>query len=90
MHNLAVLLADGDGKPDYESAATWFRKAAQYGVHDSQFNLAILLARGMGVQQSLVQSYQWFAIAAAQGDADAAAKRDEVLEVPPNPTVKFR
>ena len=78
MHNLAVLLADGDGKPDYEGAATWFRKAAQYGVHDSEFNLAILLARGLGVDQSLVQSYQWFAIAAAQGDTDAAQKRDDV------------
>ena len=78
MHNLAVLLADGDGKPDYEGAATWFRKAAQYGVHDSQFNLAILLVRGMGVEPSLVQSYQWFSVAAAQGDPDAAGKRDEV------------
>ena len=78
MHNLAVLLADGNGKPDYEGAATWFRKAAQYGVHDSQYNLAILLARGLGVQQSLVQSYQWFAVAADQHDVDAAAKRDEV------------
>ena len=78
MHNLAVLLADGDGKPDYEGAATWFRKAAQYGVHDSQFNLAILLVRGLGVEPSLVQSYQWFSIAAAQGDTDAAGKRDEV------------
>ncbi len=78
MHNLAVMLADGDGKPDYDGAATWFRKAAQFGVHDSQFNLAILLARGLGVQQSLVQSYQWFAIAAGENDADAAKKRDEI------------
>ena len=78
MHNLAVMLADGDGKPDYNGAAIWFRKAAQYGIHDSQFNLAILLARGLGVSQSLVQSYQWFAIAAAQNDPDAAKKRDEV------------
>ncbi len=78
MHNLAVMLADGDGKPDYDGAAIWFRKAAQYGIHDSQFNLAILLARGLGVSQSLVQSYQWFAIAADQNDSDAAKKRDEV------------
>ncbi len=78
MHNLAVMLADGDGKPDYDGAATWFRKAAQFGVHDSQFNLAILLARGLGVQQSLVQSYQWFAIAADGNDLDAAKKRDEI------------
>lgn len=78
MHNLAVMLADGDGHPDYEGAATWFRKAAQYGVHDSQYNLAILLARGLGTQQSFIQSYQWFTIAAAQNDVDASKKRDEV------------
>jgi localization factor PodJL len=80
MHNLAVLLAEGGdgGKPDYPAASEWFRKAAELGVRDSQFNLAILHARGLGVSQSLTQSYLWFAAAADQGDADAAKKRDEV------------
>ncbi|MDR3462214.1 MAG: hypothetical protein P4L76_07865, partial [Beijerinckiaceae bacterium] len=78
MHNLAVMIADGDGKPDYAGAVDWFRKAAEYGVHDSQYNLAILYARGLGVKQSLIQSYQWFAVAADQSDLDAAKKRDEV------------
>jgi localization factor PodJL len=40
--------------------------------------LAILTARGLGVQQNLAQSYTWFSLAAAQGDEDAARKRDEV------------
>ncbi len=80
MHNLAVLLAEGGdgGKPDYVSASGWFRKAADLGVRDSQFNLAILYARGLGVAQSLPQSYLWFSAAAEQGDGDAAKKRDEV------------
>ncbi len=80
MHNLAVMLAEGGdgGKPDYPAASDWFRKAAELGVRDSQFNLAILYARGLGVGQSLTQSYLWFSAAAAQGDADAAKKRDEV------------
>ena len=79
MHNLAVLFAEGnDGKPDYAAASDWFRKAADFGVRDSQYNLAILYARGLGVGQSMTQSYMWFAIAAAQGDQDAAKKRDEV------------
>ncbi|QGM97869.1 SEL1-like repeat protein [Methylocystis parvus] len=80
MHNLAVLLAEGGagGKPDYAAAAQWFVRAADLGVRDSQFNLAILYARGLGVSQSLTQSYLWFAAAADQGDADAAKKRDEV------------
>ena len=33
IHNLAVLYAEGiDGKPDYQNAGQWFRKAATRGV----------------------------------------------------------
>jgi localization factor PodJL len=66
------------GKPDYAEAAQWFRKAGQLGIRDSQFNLGILYARGMGVPQDLAQCWLWFSLAAQQGDADAAKKRDEV------------
>jgi localization factor PodJL len=79
MHNLAVLYAEGaDGKPDYAAAAQWFTKAAQHGVADSQYNLGVLAARGLGMEKSLIDSYKWFALAAAQGDKEAARKRDEV------------
>ena len=79
MHNLAVLYAEGiDGKPDYKTAADWFRRAAEYGVADSQYNLAILHARGIGVDQNILESYKWLALAALQGDNDAAKKRDEI------------
>jgi len=79
MHNLAVLYAEGvDGKPDYATAAQWFSKAAQHGLPDSQYNLGVLTARGLGTSKSLPDSYKWFALAAAQGDKEAARKRDEV------------
>lgn len=80
MHNLAVLLATGVGteQPDFDGAAKWFQKASELGVRDSQFNLAILYARGNGVKQDLEESYKWFSIAARDGDGDAAQKRDEV------------
>ena len=78
-HNLAVMYAEpADEKPDYAEAAKWFRKAAELGVRDSQFNLGVLYARGLGAPQELGQSWLWFSLAAAQGDADAAKKRDEV------------
>ena len=35
-------------------------------------------ARGIGFQANLAESYRWFALAAANGDTDAAKKRDEV------------
>ena len=80
MHNLAVLLATGIGEagPDFDAAAKWFQKASELGVRDSQFNLAILYARGNGVKPDIEESYKWFAIAARDGDQDAAEKRDEV------------
>lgn len=79
MHNLAVMLASGNGTtPDFTLASMWFAKAADLGVRDSQFNLAILYARGNGVAKDLVESYKWFAVAAADGDTDAAQKRDQV------------
>jgi len=80
MHNLAVLEADGGGKPNYKAAAYWFQKAAEHGIADSQFNLGILYARGIGVEQNLAESYKWFSLAAAQGDTDSAHKRDDVAK----------
>jgi localization factor PodJL len=59
-------------------ASQLFHKAADRGVSDSQYNLGILYARGIGVEQNLAESYKWFALAADQGDADAGKKRDEV------------
>ncbi|WP_417418057.1 peptidoglycan-binding protein [Hoeflea sp.] len=79
MHNLAVLYATAGAVPDYENAAEWFGRAAEIGVRDSQVNLAILYARGDGVPRDLEKSYKWFAIAANDGDKDAAVKRDEVF-----------
>jgi localization factor PodJL len=67
-----------DGVTDNESAARWFEKAAEFGVKDSQFNLGILAAKGVGMKQSLEESYKWFALVAKTGDKDAAAKRDEI------------
>lgn len=81
MHNLAVIYAENPaagGKPDFATASLWFKRAAELGVRDSQYNLAVLYARGMGVQQDLGQSFLWFSAAAAQGDEDAAKKRDDV------------
>lgn len=79
MHNLAVMLASGNGTtPDFTLASMWFAKAADLGLRDSQFNLAILYARGNGVAKDLAESYKWFSVAAADGDTDAAQKRDQV------------
>lgn len=83
MHNLAVMIVEDSGpggKPDYTNAIPWFRRAADRGLRDSQYNLGVLYARGLGVPANLAESYRWFSLAANQGDADAAKKRDDVAK----------
>jgi hypothetical protein len=38
------------------------------------------LPDGIGVEQNLAESYKWFSLAAAQGDADSGRKRDDVAK----------
>jgi localization factor PodJL len=82
MHNLAVMIVEDSStpgrQPDYNTAIPWFRKAAERGLRDSQYNLGVLYARGLGVPQNLAESFRWFSLAANQGDAEAAKKRDDV------------
>ena len=47
-------------------------------MRDSQYNLAVILAWGMGTTRNPVEAYKWFALAAKAGDPEAAAKRDEL------------
>jgi localization factor PodJL len=56
----------------------WYNEAAEAGLKDSQFNMGILLARGIGTKPDPAGAFKWFALAAAQGDAEAAKKRDEL------------
>ena len=63
MHNLAVLYANGSvGSPQFERASYWFKKAANLGLKDSQYNLAILYEEGLGVQKDLVEAYRWYTL----------------------------
>jgi localization factor PodJL len=83
MHNLAVMhtRAEAGKEPDFITASQWFTRAAELGVTDSQYNLGVLYGRGMGVEQNLIESYKWFSVSAAKGDAYATEKRDEVFQM---------
>ena len=78
MHDLGHYFATGaDGSaPDLQQAVKWFSMAAERGVLDSQFNLAVLYQNGNGVPRSLEDAYVWYAIAGAQGDKIAVQRSD--------------
>ena len=68
-HNLGALFAEGLG--DYPAAAEWFRKAAEQGLAEAQFNLGVLHATGRGVPRDHRQAARWYRSAAEQGHAHA-------------------
>jgi localization factor PodJL len=47
-------------------------------VADSQYNLGVLYARGIGVEANLAEALKWFSLAAREGDRESTRKRDEV------------
>jgi hypothetical protein len=54
---------------DYTEAAKWYRKGAQQGDRQAQFNLATMYANGRGVPHDEAESDRWYRKAAEQGDA---------------------
>ena len=78
MHNLGVLLSTQETPQDYQEAAGWFTTAATAGLTDSQFNLALLYERGLGVQQNSGKAYFWYQVASLAGDKEATRHAERV------------
>ncbi len=81
MHDLGLYYAEGRGGVDrnLQTALSWFEKAAERGVVDSQYNLGILFGSTPEIPKDPVASFVWFSIAAAQGD-QFAGNQLEALE----------
>ena len=70
---------DGDGVPKNDAEALkWYRRAADQGDADAQFNLGLMYYNGEGVPKNDAEAYFWWNLAAAQGNADAKTNRDIV------------
>ena len=52
-------------------AFKWFRKAANQGDAEAQYEVGLCYANGIGVVQDCVESVIWFRKSAEQGDAEA-------------------
>ena len=67
------MYAAGQGVPqDFDTAAEWYRKAAEKGVGDAQYRLAGMYRAGNGVPKDMEYAYGWYSVAAHVGNAKAA------------------
>ncbi|MBQ7215874.1 MAG: SEL1-like repeat protein [Synergistaceae bacterium] len=65
---------------DYEQAVVWYRKSAEQGNADGQFNLGFMYRNGYGVEQDYEQAVYWFRKAAEQGLARGQYNRGVMYE----------
>src|SRR6266581_506625 len=56
---------------DAGDALKWYRKAAQQGVAEAQYNLGVCYDKGLGVEKDAVEAVNWYRKAADQDHAMA-------------------
>ena len=69
---------------DFAKAVSWFRKAADQGDADAQFNLGLMYSNGQGVPQNYVQGHMWFNLAAARFPASETENRNKAVSARAN------
>lgn len=76
---------------EYNSAIILYEKAALQGFAPAQYNLAILLHHGVGVDKDVEQAYGWFHEAAVNGHSKASNQLAlMVSELTPNQTIQAK
>lgn len=65
-------------KGDLAAAFAQFKELAELGQPTAQYNLAVMYARGEGIAMSNTNAHAWASLAAASGEASAAALRDRL------------
>jgi hypothetical protein len=73
------------GRPDYASAARWYRTAAAHGDIRAQISLGYLLENGLGTERDPEQAASWYRSAAgfdAPGELDPEIFRLDEVETP--------
>jgi uncharacterized protein len=70
QRDLGALYATGDwtGPHDPSRGAEWYRRAAERGHSDAQYNLGFMYLLGEGVPSDPLEGLRWLRIAADQGD----------------------
>jgi TPR repeat protein len=67
-------------KQDRTQAIVWYRRAADQGNSDAQYNLGFLYENGQGVSQDYEQAEHWYRKAADQGNSSAQDKLGTIRE----------
>ena len=71
------MYRNGEGVPEDDAEAVkLFRKAAEQGYANAQYNLGVMHHFGEGTPENYVQAYLWYNLAATGGNERAKSDRD--------------
>ena len=73
LYQFGTVVADGSSHPDYAGAAYWYQQAADKGIVDAAYRLALLYRDGLGVTANPLISRQLLTKAALSGYLPAMA-----------------
>lgn len=79
MNELGLIYEYGKMVPqDFSIAAHYYELAANKGYKISQYNIALLYAKGLGVIKNPKTAYFWALLASSDGDRDAVVLREKL------------
>ena len=58
----------------------WYRKAAEQGFAQAQYNLGVMYYFGEGVSVNSIKAYMWWSLAMEQGNESAAKNLNIIKE----------
>jgi len=82
QRDLGAKFATGDwsGPKDLALAVSWYRKAAERGHDDAQYNLGFMLILGEGAPADVEEGLRWVTRAALQGDYSARKLLEDLYQ----------
>lgn len=89
QYNFGVIQETGQfGVPmDKAKAATWYRKSADQGYANAQYNLGVLYLHGQGVKADREAAIRWLQMAAGQNHQPAKAALQKLGVAGPEPSI---
>lgn len=89
QYNFGVLQETGQfGVPmDKAEAATWYRKSADQGYANAQYNLGVLYLHGQGVKADREAAIRWLQMAAGQNHQPAKEALQKLGVAGPEPSI---
>jgi uncharacterized protein len=85
QYQIGLMLQQGKGgvTQDPKKAAAWFRRAAEQGNRQAQYDLAVMLLQDRTLPGGYTAAYFWLCVLGRGGDEEVVSLRDQLAQMLP-------